>query len=255
MNLSQQLATAKAQLERNLPADQLATMQAAAADLQQIDFAQRSVPVGEPMPDFALLSATGDRVELRQLIATGPAVISFYRGSWCAFCSLELQALEDALPAIAELGATLVSIAPELPKRARHLASELGLTQWLLHDRGNQLARQLGLTFLTRCRSRCSTCIKTLESHYPSSTATTLASFLCPPRSSSRLTGGLPTVSSILTTPSVSIRWRSSAFSSACSNQLLSPLQARAPDRASADGRWRYAGRTPAFPGTHRGGV
>ncbi len=148
MDLARQLADTQAQLERNyLTSQQTATFQQATTDLQQTDLVQRSLPVGATLPDFELPNLAGELVTSQQLLAAGPLVLSFYRGSWCPFCSLELKALEIALPAIAELGATLVSISPELPRRTRQLADEQALRHLLLHDRGNQFAQQLGLTF------------------------------------------------------------------------------------------------------------
>ncbi|NJO19773.1 MAG: redoxin domain-containing protein, partial [Spirulinaceae cyanobacterium RM2_2_10] len=113
MNLSQQLAARQEQLVREVfsPA-QAATLQADTAALKQTGIEQQSLQVGDAMPNFVLPTIAADPVELQQLLATGPVVISFYRGSWCTFCSAELKALDMALPAIAELGATLVSISP-----------------------------------------------------------------------------------------------------------------------------------------------
>ncbi|NJL00191.1 MAG: AhpC/TSA family protein [Spirulinaceae cyanobacterium SM2_1_0] len=148
MNLSQQLAARQEQLVREVfsPA-QAATLQADTAALKQTGIEQQSLQVGDAMPNFVLPTIAADPVELQQLLATGPVVISFYRGSWCTFCSAELKALDMALPAIAELGATLVSISPELPRRARRAALKTAPNHLLLHDRGNQLAEQLQITF------------------------------------------------------------------------------------------------------------
>lgn len=41
-----------------------------------------SVAVDAPAPQFKLRSNDGQEVELRRLVADGPAVIVFYRGFW-----------------------------------------------------------------------------------------------------------------------------------------------------------------------------
>ena len=64
-------------------------------------------------PEFTLLDPDGKPVSSRELLARGPLVISFYRGVWCPYCNLELQALQAALPEIAARGASLVAISPQ----------------------------------------------------------------------------------------------------------------------------------------------
>ena len=52
---------------------------------------------------------------MSNLLNEGPLVITFYRGSWCPYCNLQLRALQDKLTDIQKLGATLVAISPEVP--------------------------------------------------------------------------------------------------------------------------------------------
>jgi len=49
------------------------------------------------------------------LLTKGPVVVTFYRGSWCPYCNLQLRALQSRLSDIHELGAELVAISPEVP--------------------------------------------------------------------------------------------------------------------------------------------
>ncbi|BBJ45382.1 hypothetical protein SSPO_081000 [Streptomyces antimycoticus] len=57
-------------------------------------------------------------VDIADLLAAGPVVVSFYRGSWCPYRNLELRALQARLPELTRLGARLVAISPELPDRS-----------------------------------------------------------------------------------------------------------------------------------------
>jgi len=75
----------------------------------------QSIKVGEKAPDFTLPNATDNRVNLAMLLTKGPVVITFYRGSWCPYCNLQLRALQSRLSDIHELGAELVAISPEVP--------------------------------------------------------------------------------------------------------------------------------------------
>ncbi len=44
--------------------------------------AERALRQGEQAPDFALPDHRGNEVKLSDLLAGGPAVVAFYRGSW-----------------------------------------------------------------------------------------------------------------------------------------------------------------------------
>lgn len=74
--------------------------------------------IGEPFPDFLLPDDRGQLVSLDDVLATGPAVISFNRGHWCEYCQLELRALQNVLPAATAAGASIIAITPELSANA-----------------------------------------------------------------------------------------------------------------------------------------
>ena len=85
---------------------------------------------------------------MKELLAKGPLLISFYRGGWCPYCNLALKALEDSLPAIRAKGVTLVAISPELPNQSLTTQEKDELQFPVLSDVGNNLARKLGIVFL-----------------------------------------------------------------------------------------------------------
>lgn len=72
--------------------------------------AENALGVGAQVPDFVLTDPEGNEVKLNDLIKTGPVVLSFYRGVWCPYCNIELQALEAAHEEIKARGATLVAV-------------------------------------------------------------------------------------------------------------------------------------------------
>jgi peroxiredoxin len=81
------------------------------------------------------------------LLAAGPLVLSFYRGVWCPYCNLELQALEATLPRFRELGASLVAISPQTAANSRKSLRQNGLSFPILSDAGNDVAAAFGLRF------------------------------------------------------------------------------------------------------------
>lgn len=106
-----------------------------------------ALKVGQPAPSFTLPDALGNSVSLSTLLASGPVVISFYRGEWCPFCNIQLRALQQALPAMKQLGASLVAISPEKPDHAIVAAEKNNLTFPVLTDFSNNVARQFGIVF------------------------------------------------------------------------------------------------------------
>jgi len=106
-----------------------------------------ALKVGQSVPEFTLPDAFGNEVSLKTLLARGPVVVSFYRGEWCPFCNLELLALQEALPKIKELGASLIAISPEKPDHGIVATEKNKLTFPVLSDLGNKVARQFGIVF------------------------------------------------------------------------------------------------------------
>ena len=106
-----------------------------------------ALKVGQSVPEFTLPDAFGKEVSLKTLLAQGPVVVSFYRGEWCPFCNLELLALQEALPKIKELGASLIAISPEKPDHGIVATEKNKLTFPVLSDLGNKVARQFGIVF------------------------------------------------------------------------------------------------------------
>jgi peroxiredoxin len=90
----------------------VAGLEGSVAGLVQTGLMRQAVKAGESAPLFRLRSNTGDFVSLSEALDRGPVVVSFFRGGWCPFCRLELQALGQAHPEIERLGATLIGLSP-----------------------------------------------------------------------------------------------------------------------------------------------
>jgi len=52
-------------------------------------------------------------------VAHGPLVVTFYRGVWYPYFNLELQAINEVLPRIHALGASVVVISPQTAVNSR----------------------------------------------------------------------------------------------------------------------------------------
>jgi len=122
-------------------------MRRATEELIASGAAARALKAGDRAPEFALKDASGREIASRELLAKGPLVVTFYRGVWCPYCNMDLQALQEALPAITERGAQLIAISPQSQHNSLKSQRENKVTFPILSDPGNEVAARFGLRF------------------------------------------------------------------------------------------------------------
>jgi hypothetical protein len=115
MRLEQQLTAFKTEFARTAPAGRPALYEAKIDELRASFVMEAAIGVGDQAPTFTLPDARGKKLSLSDLLQSGPAVVTFYRGGWCPYCNIQLRAYQAAIPEMAALGATLVAISPQLP--------------------------------------------------------------------------------------------------------------------------------------------
>jgi peroxiredoxin len=152
MSLQAKLDAFKADFEAgkppyNVPASVIETMHRATSELIASGAATRALKAGDGAPNFVLNDPDGRPVSASDLLREGPLVVSFYRGVWCPYCNMELQALQAALPSFQELGARLVAISPQNAVNCRKSIRTNGLDFPILSDPGNETAAAFGLRF------------------------------------------------------------------------------------------------------------
>ena len=146
MLLQARLDALKANFEKNLaPPEVVAAIHRALDDLAASGAADRALKAGDRAPSFALPDPDGKIVSSDDLLARGPLVLTFYRGAWCPYCSLDLQALEEARMEIEARGATLVAISPQTAANSRKARTQNKLGFLILGDKGGALSEKFGL--------------------------------------------------------------------------------------------------------------
>ncbi|MEC5198630.1 peroxiredoxin [Arthrobacter sp. PL16] len=116
------------------------------ADLRRVGLPSGVARVGDRLPDADLYDTDGRRERLTDILGGAAAIIVFYRGSWCPYCSITLQTYQRELrPVVEAFGTRLIAISPQSPDIAREAAKELGLHFALYSDEGNALATRLGI--------------------------------------------------------------------------------------------------------------
>jgi len=100
--------------------------------------------VGDTAPDFILRNAVGKEISLKEELANGPVILTWYRGGWCPYCNLALNFLQRHLPEFRSYGAQLLAITPETPDQSMSTKEKHNLEFEALTDESNVVALQYG---------------------------------------------------------------------------------------------------------------
>lgn len=103
--------------------------------------------VGDALPDVSVKDAAGKNVKLSSYHADGPAVIVFFRGSWCPICTKHFQDLIKVHPQIAKSGTKMVAISPDTVENTRGNTEKLKIPFPLLSDSDLAATKAFGLAF------------------------------------------------------------------------------------------------------------
>jgi peroxiredoxin len=147
MSLQLQLDSLTAKLRAMVPAERLATVDQAAEELVRANLAAYALKHGDKAPQFELPDGDGMRWRSENILRSGPLVIVFYRGRWCAYCNTQLAALQEVHKQIANTGASLVAISPQTQKHSYMTRDMHKLRFPVLSDEGNHVAREFGLVY------------------------------------------------------------------------------------------------------------
>ena len=145
--LSAEIQTFREQFVVNVPEEVLQTLLAETEKLVATGIAEQALGVGDQFPDAELSDAHGKSIQFGELLRKGPTIINFYRGEWCPYCNLEMNAFQRVLPEIKSKGAQMVAISPQTPDKSLTVEQKHNLEFAVLSDVGNKLAQDLGLVF------------------------------------------------------------------------------------------------------------
>jgi peroxiredoxin len=115
------------------------------ARLRQHEAGEDAPKPGDVMPTFVLPDETGRLVSLKDLLAHGPAVVTFHRGHWCPYCRISISTLVKAQPHIEALGARMVAIVPDREQFAAEMREDCNVNFPILSDMDNGYAMSLNL--------------------------------------------------------------------------------------------------------------
>ncbi|MBU3014210.1 AhpC/TSA family protein [Poseidonibacter lekithochrous] len=123
-------------------------MLAATKKLEDTSISKNALTVGSLAKEINLPNAIGNEVSLFKTLEENDfAVVSFYRGVWCAYCNFELKALQGINEELKQLGAKLIAVSPQSPDASLTTKEKNELEFEVLSDNENIIAKEYGLVF------------------------------------------------------------------------------------------------------------
>lgn len=145
--LQDELDAKKAAFEKSASAEKLEGYDKGIKAVIASGMLEAALKAGDTAPDFTLKNAVGEDVNLVKLLKGGPVVLTWYRGSWCPYCNLALQAYQRKLPEIRKAGAQFIALTPELPDKSLPTKEKYKLGYEVLTDLNNGVAEKFGIVF------------------------------------------------------------------------------------------------------------
>lgn len=102
---------------------------------------------GESIPQICLKDSSNQEFNLNQSIVSKPAVVVFYRGGWCPYCTNYLINLSTIAPKLKKLGYQLVAVTPEQYKYLTHYPKISNLDFTFLSDCSMKISTAMGIAF------------------------------------------------------------------------------------------------------------
>ncbi|WP_027003077.1 peroxiredoxin-like family protein [Hugenholtzia roseola] len=149
-NFSQELAQEKQKMEQDLATldkDEQATVRQTVEYAELTDIPKTALRKGATIPNFSLPNHEGKQVAIRDLYQKKPLVITFYRGQWCPFCSLQLRSLQQHLSQIENAPALLVAISAQTPDYTLSTKEKFNLGFEVLSDKNAEVAHLFGIRY------------------------------------------------------------------------------------------------------------
>lgn len=109
--------------------------------------AEKTLQAGDPVPAVELRTADGSAFDLTAAIAEKPAVLVFYRGGWCPYCTRHLSELQKIEPQLVAAGWQILAISPDRPEKLAEADAEHDYAYTLLSDSKMEAAKAFGLAF------------------------------------------------------------------------------------------------------------
>lgn len=140
--LEKKLSERRESAKNRISPEILSKMLEATQSLKNSELEKEAFNIGDKIEDTILLNNLGDKVSIMDVLGKQPAIISFYRGTWCPYCNLELSTYNELLKDKNKI--KMIAISPERPDSSINVEN---LNFEVLSDIDNKFAKKLNLTF------------------------------------------------------------------------------------------------------------
>jgi len=144
--IAEQVSTMHAGMATQPPNEVMGAFTREQADLAAQGIPSSVVAAGASLPDANLLDAHGTPTTFYGVTGGRPAVVVFYRGSWCPYCNLALSTYQARLlAALTARNVALIAVSPQVPDESLNMQQKNNLAFPVLSDPTNTLASHLGV--------------------------------------------------------------------------------------------------------------
>lgn len=140
--LEKKLSERRESAKNRISPEILSKMLEATQSLKNSELEKEAFNIRDKIEDMILLNNLGDKVSIMEVLGKQPAIISFYRGTWCPYCNLELSTYNKLLKDKNKI--KMIAISPERPESSINVEN---LNFEVLSDIDNKFAKKLNLTF------------------------------------------------------------------------------------------------------------
>ncbi|MBF4517749.1 AhpC/TSA family protein [Flavobacterium sp. ANB] len=103
--------------------------------------------IGEKIPNFTLKTSENADVDISDLLKKKKTILIFYRGGWCPYCNMHLQAMAEAEKQILDLGYQIIAVSPDSPENLKITEEKDKVKYTLLSDSKGSLIKAVGIAY------------------------------------------------------------------------------------------------------------
>ena len=145
--LTEQLKKRREASAKRVPPEVKKIMNKGVKELKDLGKHDVALGVGKKIPNVSFRGLDKKRVGVDRLYKDQVIVLTFYRGGWCPYCMLELDAYQKHLEDFKKAGVKIVAVSPDSIAEAKKTVAKRKLTFDVYTDPENRAAKMLGLSF------------------------------------------------------------------------------------------------------------
>jgi len=107
----------------------------------------KKLTLGDTAPDFISNDLEGKRISLSEMTKDGSAILVFYRGHWCGYCTKYLSELQSHAADLATKGVSIIAVSPETKAYNLETSNKHELSIPILSDSDNSIMNNYGVAF------------------------------------------------------------------------------------------------------------